>query len=200
MKDTIVNDAELVLLLETGDEHAFQEIYDRYWHKLYRMAVGKVGSQENAKELVQDVFLDLWFRRGEVHIGELDRYLFSAVKYNVLNFIRKEIVRKQYELSVFAKTPDTDCNTEDALAFQELQQAIMTGIDQLPPKVGHIFRLNRIEHRSVGEISELLKMPERTVEYHITQALRLMRGYLKDYMVYLLISYLAYIAPSVLGM
>ncbi|ODS86514.1 MAG: hypothetical protein ABS46_00830 [Cytophagaceae bacterium SCN 52-12] len=132
MKDTIVNDAELVLLLETGNEHAFQEIYDRYWHKLYRMAVGKVGSQENAKELVQDVFLDLWFRRGEVRIGELDRYLFSAVKYNVLNFIRKEIVRKQYELSVFAKTPDTDCNTEDTLAFQELQQAIMTGIEQLP--------------------------------------------------------------------
>ena len=192
MKDTIVNDAELVLLLETGDEHAFQEIYDRYWHKLYRMAVGKVGSQENAKELVQDVFLDLWFRRSEVHIDELDRYLFSAVKYSVLNFIRKEIVRKQYELSVFAKTPETDRNTEDTLAFHELQQAIMTGMEQLPAKVQQIFRLNRIEYRSASEISELLKMPERTVEYHIAQALRLMREYLKDYMVYLLVSYLTF--------
>ncbi len=192
MKDTIANDAELVLLLETGDERAFQEIYDRYWHKLYRMAAGKVGSQENAKELIQDVFLDLWFRRGEVHIDELDRYLFRAVKYNVLNFIRKEIVRKQYELSVFAKTPETDSNTEDMLAFQELQQAVLTGIEQLPPRVQHIFRLNRMEHRSVREISELLKMPERTVEYHITQALRLMRGYLKDYMVYLLVSYFTF--------
>lgn len=192
MKDTIVNDAELVLLLETGDERAFREIYDRYWHKLYRMAVGKVGSQENAKELIQDIFLDLWFRRNEVHIDELDRYLSSAVKYRVLNFIKKEIVKKKYELSVFAKSPETNRSTEDTLAFRELQQAIMTGIEQLPPKVQHIFRLNRIEHRSAFEISELLKMPERTVEYNITQALRLMREYLKDYMVYLLFFYFSF--------
>ncbi|GAA4442281.1 sigma-70 family RNA polymerase sigma factor [Ravibacter arvi] len=192
MKDTIVNDAELVLLLETGDERAFREIYDRYWHKLYRMAVGKVGSQENAKELIQDIFLDLWFRRNEVHIDELDRYLSSAVKYRVLNFIKKEIVKKKYELSVFAKSPETNRSTEDTLAFRELQQAIMTGIEQLPPKVQHIFRLNRIEHRSAFEISELLKMPERTVEYNITQALRLMREYLKDYVVYLLFFYFSF--------
>lgn len=192
MKDTIVNDAELVLLLETGDERAFREIYDRYWHKLYRMAVGKVGSQENAKELIQDIFLDLWFRRNEVHIDELDRYLSSAVKYRVLNFIKKEIVKKKYELSVFAKSPETNRSTEDTLAFRELQQAIMTGIEQLPPKVQHIFRLNRIEHRSAFEISELLKIPERTVEYNITQALRLMREYLKDYMVYLLFFYFSF--------
>lgn len=192
MKDTIVNDAELVLLLETGDERAFREIYDRYWHKLYRLAVGKVGSQENAKELIQDIFLDLWFRRNEVHIDELDRYLSSAVKYRVLNFIKKEIVKKKYELSVFAKSPETNRSTEDTLAFRELQQAIMTGIEQLPPKVQHIFRLNRIEHRSAFEISELLKMPERTVEYNITQALRLMREYLKDYVVYLLFFYFSF--------
>lgn len=186
MQDTI-SDVDLVSRLETGDEHAFHEIYDRYWHRLYKTAVSKLGCQENAKELVQDVFLDLWDRRGAVHIEDLDRYLFRAVKYSALKVIRKEIIRRQYQESFFESASELSTDTENTLAFQELSYAIIKGIEQLPEKVGEVFRLNRIQHLSAREISELLKMPERTVEYHITQALRLMRGYLKDYMISLLI-------------
>src|SRR5215217_7454074 len=124
MQDTFSSDADLVSYLTTGDEHAFQEIYDRYWHKLYRLAMSKVGCQENAKEVVQDVFLDLWVRHKEVHIEHLDRYLFSAVKYGALKSIRKEIVRRQYQESFIDTVSELSADTENTLAFEELSRAI----------------------------------------------------------------------------
>lgn len=188
MQSTFTNDADLLSLLQTGDEHAFQEIYNRYWHRLYKMAASKVGCQENAKEIVQDVFLVLWQRRGEVQIEELNRYLFTAVKYGALKSIRKEIVRRQYEESIIEKAPQLSEDTENTLAFEELTDAIAHAMDQLPEKIREIFRLNRMQHKSAREISGLLNIPERTVEYHITQALHLMRSYLKDYVISLFIA------------
>ncbi len=189
MQDTFISKADLLYHLEKGDEDAFQEIYEHYWLKLYRMAVSKVKCQENAKELVQDVFMDLWNRRGEVHIDDLDRYLFRAVKYGALKLIRKEIVRRQYQESYIETASELSHTTENILAFDELSNAINNGIERLPEKVREIFRLNRIQHLSAREISELLKIPERTVEYHLALALRLMRGYLKDFLIFYLVLY-----------
>lgn len=185
MQDTIATDAVLIQLLETGDENAFQEIYKRYWYKLYAVARRKVEAQEDAEEIVQDIFVDLWERRIRLNINELDRYLFSAVKYKVLNYIKSRIVRQTYRDTVSLKI-DGDSNTEEELALQDLSQAITNGIENLPPKTQEIFRLNRLEGLSVREISDLLHIPERTVEYHVTQSLRSMRVYLKDFVVLML--------------
>lgn len=185
MQDTIATDAVLIQLLETGDENAFQEIYKRYWYKLYTVARRKVEAQEDAEEIVQDIFVDLWERRIRLNINELDRYLFSAVKYKVLNYIKSRIVRQTYRDTVSLKI-DADSNTEEELALQDLRQAITNGIENLPPKTQEIFRLNRLEGLSVREISDLLHIPERTVEYHVTQSLRSMRVYLKDFVVLML--------------
>ena len=185
MQDTIATDAVLIQLLETGDENAFQEIYKRYWYKLYAVARRKVEAQEDAEEIVQDIFVDLWERRIRLNINELDRYLFSAVKYKVLNYIKSRIVRQTYRDTVSLKI-DADSNTEEELALQDLSQAITNGIENLPPKTQEIFRLNRLEGLSVREISDLLHIPERTVEYHVTQSLRSMRVYLKDFVVLML--------------
>lgn len=186
MQDTIATDAVLIQLLETGDENAFQEIYKRYWYKLYTVARRKVEVQEDAEEIVQDIFVDLWERRIRLNINELDRYLFSAVKYKVLNYIKSRIVRQTYQRDTISLKVDADSNTEEALALQDLSQAITNGIENLPPKTQEIFRLNRLEGLSVREISDLLHIPERTVEYHITQSLRSMRVYLKDFVVLML--------------
>jgi RNA polymerase sigma-70 factor (family 1) len=166
-------------------KNAFQEIYKRYWYKLYTVARRKVEAQEDAEEIVQDIFVDLWERRIRLNINELDRYLFSAVKYKVLNYIKSRIVRQTYRDTVSLKI-DADSNTEEELALQDLSQAITSGIENLPPKTQEIFRLNRLEGLSVREISDLLHIPERTVEYHVTQSLRSMRVYLKDFVVLML--------------
>lgn len=187
MEEVLTNDAELLKLLRKGDKAAFEEIYNRYRTRLYRAALSKVRTDENAKEIVQDVFLDLWLRRDQVQIIELERYLYSAIKYRVLDFFKKEFQRQRYVQSVHYTHLDESSDTEDMLAYNELSESIAYCIAQLPEKTKVIFELNRIHYKSADEIASALDIPLRTVEYHITQGLKSLRYHLRDYILVLLI-------------
>ncbi|MCF2443246.1 RNA polymerase sigma-70 factor [Dyadobacter sp. CY345] len=181
MQGTLVSDKELVNSISEGDESAFQEIYRRYWYKLFMMAKRKLIFEEDAQEIVQDIFVDLWERRFQVQIEELNNFLVSAVKYQILNHIRARIVRQQYSNDSFHTVDHNDNDTEDQLALTDLTTAIASGLATLPQKSREIFTLNRLEGLSVREIAARLNIPERTIEYHITQSLRMMRQHLKDF-------------------
>jgi RNA polymerase sigma-70 factor (family 1) len=181
MQDTLVTDIELLNLLTEGNESAFQEIYRRYWYKLYVVAKRKVETDEDAEEIVQDIFVDLWERRTQGRIAELNSFLFGAVKYKILNYIRSRMVRQEYQQDTLQGSDDKDRYTEEVLALTDLRQAISTGIALLPAKTQEIFRLNRLEGLSAPEISVQLGIPERTIEYHITHSVRAMRAHLKEF-------------------
>nr|WP_295922329.1 RNA polymerase sigma-70 factor [uncultured Dyadobacter sp.] len=189
MHPIVSDDTKLLQLLVQGDKVGFEKIYNRYHPKLYRIALSKVRTQENAMELVQDVFLDLWVRREEVEITDLERYLSSAIKYKVLDHFKKEFHRKRYMQLAQLSSLDQSSITEETLAFNELTRSILDCIDKLPEKTRKIFELSRIQHTSADEISTLLNIPLRTVEYHITQGLKALRSNLKDYILLLLLAF-----------
>jgi len=182
MQGTLLSDSELVNAMIEGDDSAFQEIYRRYWYKLYMAAKRKLIFEEDAQEIVQDIFVDLWERRSQVQIKELSSFLFSAVKYSILNHIRTRIVRERYSLDSFGMESQDANDTEDQLALSDLNAAIAAGLAMLPQKSQDIFRMNRLDGLTVREISARLNIPERTIEYHITQSLRVMRQHLKDFL------------------
>jgi RNA polymerase sigma-70 factor (ECF subfamily) len=182
MEYTQLSDALLVKLVSKSDEGAFREIYRRYWKSLLTTAIRKLGSRESAEELVQDIFIDIWSRREQVQIEDIRKYLFKAVKYKVLNCIKSQLVREQHECSVDTSyQPDPYQRTDNDLAYHDLYNAIEVGLVQLPEKSRIIFKLNRLENRSVREVALLLNIPERTVEYHITQSLRSLRQHLREF-------------------
>lgn len=179
---SFLSDIMLVRLLKTDDKEAFQEIYRRYWHVLFVVARRKLYAQEAAEEVVQDLFTNIWSRRMDVQIEDLKKYLFSSTKYLIINAIKSKIVRQEYESHTSAtRSLDTTRHTEEELAYRDLYSAIEAGLLRLPEKTQRIFRLNRLENQSVREISIVLNLPERTVEYHITQALRALRLHLREY-------------------
>jgi RNA polymerase sigma-70 factor (family 1) len=185
MPNIYTTDSELLEGLKLGDEEAFRLIYDRYWHKLYRIAENKVRASDEAKEIVQDIFLDLWLRRGTVNIGELEYYLHGAVKFKVLDFFKKEIVRRNYDQFVFTHMSEADWDTEEELAYNDLNQSLIACIDQLPSKTRAVFELSKMQHKSNGEVAKILKMSSRSVEYHLSQGLKTLRIQLQDYSIYL---------------
>lgn len=80
-------------------------------------------------------------------------------------------------------TGSTTCaGTESSLTFHELSQAIEKAIATLPEKTRQVFRLSRFDHLSIREIATNLNISEKAVEYHITQSLKTLRFYLKDYL------------------
>lgn len=194
MQATIETDAELLQLMSAGDQHAFQNLYERYWQKIYDYTVHKVELQETAEEIVQDIFIDLWKRREQLIIERFDSYLYRAAKNRVIDALRAGMVRKHHEsyFELIRVTDKQKLDAEEELAYTELYSAIHEGLSLLPQKTSEIFRLNRLDQLSAREISTLLDVPVRTVEYHITHALRTMKVYLQDFLI-LIIGVLLYL-------
>ncbi|HEY0298314.1 MAG TPA: sigma factor, partial [Arachidicoccus sp.] len=85
------DDAQLLELLKESNEAAFSEIYYRYWDLMFSLAANKSGSNEDAREIVQDVFVSIWNRRAELKINySVKTYLAAAIKLKVYSFLAKE--------------------------------------------------------------------------------------------------------------
>lgn len=185
-----LSDAELLTALYTDDEGSFTEIYQRYCYQLFTLAYRKLKSREVAEELVQDLFENLWNRRASHEIAQLKQYLFSALRYRIINHVKAQQVRAGYELYCRLTGTKADTVTEDALAHGELSAALVDGMRKLPVKTREIFQLSRLEQYSVAEISGRVNLSEKTVEYHLTKSLKLLRSYLQDFLTLsLVISY-----------
>jgi RNA polymerase sigma-70 factor (family 1) len=179
-----LTDAALMDGVRNDDRKAFRELYDRYQDKMYLLAFRKVHSKEIAEEIVQEVFVDLWEKRHRLNISEIRNYIFRSVKNGVLDYVRAQIVRQNYAKE-FALQPEPASNdADDTLALRELTTAIDEGMDNLSDKTREIFKYNRLESLSADEIANILNIPKRTVEYHITVGLRTMRTALKHFILF----------------
>ncbi len=174
-------DELLLIRLRTGDEAAFREIYQRYWKKLYTIARRKIESLDAVEELVQDIFLKVWERRRELRVERLDAYLFTAVRYATINHIKSTLVHEKYANYAYAHLPEASSTTEEQMDLDELIEEVEKQVNGLPEKTRQIFRLNRLEYLSIKEVSAQLNVPERTVEYHLSQAIKSLRIYFRDY-------------------
>lgn len=179
----LLSDDELIVLFKGSCQHAFKEMYLRYWQKVYQIAYKKVHHKELAEELTQNLFAELWRRRETVVINSLSSYLFGSLKYCIINHYKSLLVQENYHNYVKASTNyGVVNNTDYLLMLNELSDALARGIALLPKKTAEVFRMSRIEHRSVKDISEQLHISEKAVEYHITQSLKSIRFYLKEYL------------------
>ena len=176
-------DDQLVDFLRAGDEAAFAEIYRRYWRRLYLTARQKVSGTEVIEELLQELFVKLWERRESLLITHLEAYLFSALRYAIINHIKAKMVREQYLANIGSHQSQEEHSTEEQVALHELAQAINHYVEELPVKTKQIFLLSRMEYKTVKEIALLLQMPERTVEYHLAKAISALRLYLRDFLI-----------------
>jgi RNA polymerase sigma-70 factor (ECF subfamily) len=135
-----------------------------------------------AKELVQDVFANLWRRRQQLTIHTtFGAYIFSAMKYTILDHIRARAVKEKYIAAIKNAVQHADNNTVDFMAYEELNRTLEQEIRKLPEKCGRVFRLSRIEHYSTKEIAEKLQISPKTVENQITKALKLLRVNLREF-------------------
>lgn len=176
-------DEELLAALRADDCDAFAEIFRRYSARLFELAYGKFRCRETAEELVQGLFEALWHRRAERQAQQLESYLFSALKYRILNHIRDRKVRESYAAYCRLGQTEAVATTEEAIAVEDLQTALLRGMQQLPEKSREIFRLSRLEQFTVPEIALQVNLSAKAVEFHLTRSLKLLRVHLKDFLV-----------------
>jgi RNA polymerase sigma-70 factor (ECF subfamily) len=177
----LLADDVLLKLLKISDELAYKEIYLRYWRKLYHAAVSKTNSKEVAEDILQSVFTDLWDRRERHNIINIAAYLDTAVKYQIINYIKTAISKRAHTPGLTELQKTEESTADLTLLVRELNTAIDKAISQLPQKTQTIFRLSRFEKQSNKDISRIMDLSEKAVEYHITQSLKLLRLNLRDF-------------------
>jgi RNA polymerase sigma-70 factor (family 1) len=173
-------ESRLIEGLQNGDRECFSIIYNRYWYKLYLIAHRRLRDKAWCEELVQDLFVALWEKRGSLHIEHLENYLHRAMKYKVIDHIRAEITKNNYLEYFKAFVDQEDFVTEHTLAMNDLSNVIEKGLKSLPEKSRTVFRLSRLESWPVSDIAEHLNISEKGVEYHLTKSLKTLRLYLKE--------------------
>ena len=164
-----------------GDERAFVETYDRYWYKLFLSSYRRTRNKTVSEEIVQNLFLKLWEKRGTLAIGQLENYLFSSIRNATIDFLNRQMVAGKY-LEYQKVYQSLEANTtEEMVGLDNLEEEIEKGLQALSGKSEKVFRLHRMDHWPVEKIALHLNLSEKTVHYHLTKSLKFIRTYLQEF-------------------
>ena len=177
-----IEEKEWLQSLNAGKQSALQKIFKHYYKYLVVTGYNITGDNEKAKDLVQDVFYELWKKREQIDIqSSLKSYLRRAVVNRSLNYIKTQKRFDFGEDNFDAQTPDKTFSAQKELEAQDLKTAINTAIDSLPAKCKAIFMLSRFEKLSHKEIAAKLDISTKTIENQITKALKVVRTAVEKY-------------------
>lgn len=169
----------LVNELKAGNKSAFAHIYDSYCDKVYHFILKFVIDQEDARELVQQVFIKLWENRQKVNSGlPLDPYLFVISRNCSFDFLKK-IARERELKEQLLQMNNIRCNeTENNILLKEYQDLVNKAMLQLPEKRRAVFQC-RMDGMSYDEIAEKLHISKNTVKTHLLKSYKFVKDYVK---------------------
>lgn len=180
-KYSSASDIELQSLVKGGDEHAFREIYDRYWDKVFVICNNRLHQTEAAQDIVQDIFLSLWEHPDLTKVQNMEAYLFQACKFSVIKYVHKSSRYDSIDSQMVGLLDRVvEMSIDEALHIKFLQDIIFQEVERLPKKTAIIFNYSRKEHLSSKEIADKLNISPRTVENQISHALKELRIFLKN--------------------
>lgn len=171
-------DIKLTALLKKGDEKAFTEIYYRYGQRMIALAFNYCNDMDEAEEAVQEVFISLWERRDKVEINSLNAYLATSIKFSIFKQLYKAKRRK--ELSDTHYTFNLSILDEEKIYAKFLQEYIDGIVETFPEKCRLVFQYSRKQQLSNKEIAEEMNISVKTVESHMSKALKILRKNLDD--------------------
>lgn len=166
---TNCDDIELLLSLKNGDRSAFEEIFNRYWISLFEAAYKRLKDKDQCKDIIQDVFADLWIRREKVQIINLSAYLHTAIRFQIFKLASRNKIAPVF-IELFESIASSPYNPEKELEEKELEELAKAWIDSLPEKRRKIFLLYFRENFSTKEIAEKLGISQKTVQNQLGTA------------------------------
>lgn len=175
--DTLSSE-QLVQYLLSDNREAFNSLYNRHWESLFKTAHNLLRDEALAKDVVQDIFLDLWRRRHTLQIESCHAYLAQAVRFQVARQLRKYKLTQTHD--EYMQTGHTVNTTEEWIRVQELSLVIENTLQKLPRRSRDVFYMSRFEQLSNSEIAQRLNLSTRTVEWHISEALKHLRHAMDD--------------------
>ena len=176
-----MDENNLTILLQQGDRNAYKQLFIKYYSPLCEYASQYI-SDDDSEELVQELMLFLWETRENLVIEtSLKSYLFISTKHRCLNAIRKNQYHERIHNQIYEKIKD-QFEDPDYYFVNELTENIQKAIENLPETYRETFAMSRFGEKTNVQIAEKLGISVKTVEYRISQALKILRFKLKDYL------------------
>ncbi len=181
MDEVILTDEQLIQHIQKGDRTAFRTLFDRYYKELLGTAINMLKDINSAKDVTQEVFLQIWKKRENLTIQtSVGAYLKRAVINRSLNFIKakKNVVDESHVIHLSS----TENSANEKLAAQDIETAMKRALDTLPDRCRTIFIMKRLEGYSLKEIAQQLDISPKTVENQITKALKVLQKAIRPFL------------------
>ena len=171
---THADDEVLLKLIEEGNCQAFDVLFEKHWQNAYSEAYKRLRNQDNAKDIVQEIFVHIWVNRQTLKIKNLPAYLHISIRNKVINFMAKEKPIHHFfdQLDNIAeKNSLADAN----LLSKDFFNSYEALLNALPPRRQIIFRLHYQEDISTKEISKRMGVTQKTVQNQLGKAIKTLK-------------------------
>ncbi|MBB2147909.1 RNA polymerase sigma factor [Pedobacter gandavensis] len=182
MTRRLPSDQELWGAIQQDNSKAFDLLFERYWEKIYSTCYGYLKNEEACKEIVHNIFLDIWQKRETLEVISFKHYLTSAARYQVYKVIRKEKLNPIQLIEDYSLVPHLDWvrnQGEEKMRDEEIGRNLEEVLNTLPKRCKEVFVLSRMKNFTNDEIACKLGISKRSVENQLTQALKVLRLALK---------------------
>ena len=170
-------DQQLLALLKRGDNVAFEVLFEKYAARLYRFSLHLFnGNTFDAEEVVQDVFLKIWENRAKIDtIQNFNSYLITIAKHQIYDTIKHKFVVERHRKHILNFSAKSSAD-EDNYILKNMIELMCTRIEQMPPQQKEVI-LMRNKGFTNTEIAQQLNLSTRTVETHVSNALKNLRTF-----------------------
>lgn len=175
---------QVLLNQDKGFKHVFELFYPRLWCFVKEY----IRDEQDAKDVMQNVFLTLWEKRDSLKADtNLNAYLFTLAKSQCLNYLKHMKVVEKYSKITQAEQQENFINyyaiskfDPEQVDIESLELLVEDAINHLPEQCRKVFELSRYEGLKYKEIAQKMEISVKTVEAHMSNALRILRITLKD--------------------
>lgn len=158
--------------LRNDDRTVIDEIYEFYHAKIFRFSISYLKNEDDAYDIVQDVFIKIWENRLQLKKDtNFDAFLFTVAKNTVLSLFRKRATEQKFKNNLDMPNESEPDAIENDIDFDLLKKKYEKLLDKLPPKRKEVFVLSREKGLTNKEIAEIKGIAEKTVEDHLTKSL-----------------------------
>ena len=173
----------------------FEEIYVSYFSRMKYFALEYVLSEEDAENIVQDVFTELWERKELLTYNiNLVAFLFTSIKNRCIDHLRHRVIvrdavnqiQEEYQVTLKVKLASLELFDQSLSSEQDIEKIVSEVINSLPEKCREIFIKSKIEGKKQKDIASEMNISLKTVENQMNIAYKKLKSELKDYLPLLL--------------
>lgn len=179
----LLDDKFLLAQIQLGDKTSFTQLYKKYWRQTYANAYKRLNDVEQAEDVVQEIFVNIWLKR-ETLIHNFPAYLNIAVRNRVIKLGIKQQHTSPF-LDIFNNIPATNQNADSNISWNEFYDAYQALLSTLPPKRQRIFRLRFHEDLTTNEIAIEMGITRKTVQNQLGKAVEQLRASLLSFIIIL---------------